>query len=448
LLMLKATFYSKLKSMKNIIILLFSFISYFSYAQSETGIKFQNNLSYEEILQKAKIEHKFIFFDIMATWCGPCKKMDKEVYTNVELGNFMNSRFISVKVQMDSTANDNAEVRSWYKQRKIIRKKYNIQAMPTFIFLSEDGELIHIDLSYKSVTQFRELAAISIDSNRNYAGLKRVFKEGTLGADQLLELASLCKRMRDDDDALAAAEQYKRRFIDKHSITEVINAKLPDFLTQFSSIFSFKDSLITYLYHNPEVADKLLGTDYGYSKAYTIFLITRDDINPVIWPSEKAVDNEPQWKKIKQSLANKYDENTAQKIILNTKIRWYGDKKNWQMLIKSLIARTDFNGIDTSSMGRIEINNMVFDVIFKYGTDKKDLQSAITYMEKILSVDNTDYSNIDTYANILYKAGHHKKALEEEYRAMRLATNKDDKSSVEEFKSNIKKMNNKLPTWN
>ena len=43
------------------------------------GIHFVNGLSWQEVLQKAKAENKYIFVDCYATWCGPCKAMDKEV---------------------------------------------------------------------------------------------------------------------------------------------------------------------------------------------------------------------------------------------------------------------------------------------------------------------------------------------------------------------------------
>ena len=50
------------------------------------GIKWVTGLSWEQVLTKAKTENKFIFVDCYATWCGPCKVMDKDVYPNDTVG--------------------------------------------------------------------------------------------------------------------------------------------------------------------------------------------------------------------------------------------------------------------------------------------------------------------------------------------------------------------------
>src|SRR5690349_5093161 len=80
-----------------------------------SGILWVDNLNWQQVLKKAKKEKKYIFVDCFTTWCGPCKKMDKEVYANDSVGDLLNAKFISVKVQMDSTKGDNEFTRSWYK---------------------------------------------------------------------------------------------------------------------------------------------------------------------------------------------------------------------------------------------------------------------------------------------------------------------------------------------
>ncbi len=63
------------------------------------GIKFQSGLNWEQVKEKARNENRYIFIDCYATWCGPCKKMDKEVYTSENVGNIFNKNFISIKLQ-------------------------------------------------------------------------------------------------------------------------------------------------------------------------------------------------------------------------------------------------------------------------------------------------------------------------------------------------------------
>ena len=46
------------------------------------GIHFEDGVSWQHVQQKAKAEDKYIFVDCYATWCGPCKQMDKKVCAN------------------------------------------------------------------------------------------------------------------------------------------------------------------------------------------------------------------------------------------------------------------------------------------------------------------------------------------------------------------------------
>ena len=70
------------------------------------GIQFESDLSWQEVQAKAKAENKFIFMDCYATWCGPCKFMTDSIFTQKDVGRFMNEHFISVAVQVDQTSKD------------------------------------------------------------------------------------------------------------------------------------------------------------------------------------------------------------------------------------------------------------------------------------------------------------------------------------------------------
>ena len=67
---------------------------------SAQGIEFEHT-PWKEAMAKAKEEGKAMFVDSYATWCGPCKRMAKNVFTKDEVGEFYNDNFINLKLDME-----------------------------------------------------------------------------------------------------------------------------------------------------------------------------------------------------------------------------------------------------------------------------------------------------------------------------------------------------------
>src|SRR6266511_1589214 len=119
-----------------------------AHSQQDQGIKFDNTLTWEQVLEKAKTENKYVFIDCYAAWCVPCKKMDYEVFSSPKVGEYVNKKFISIKVPMDTSKNDGTEIKQWYGDASLIKNKYQVTAYPTYLFFSPEGTIIHKGLGY------------------------------------------------------------------------------------------------------------------------------------------------------------------------------------------------------------------------------------------------------------------------------------------------------------
>ena len=98
-------------------------------AQSESheGISFFNG-TLKEAIAKAKTENKFVFFDAYASWCGPCKAMDKDVFTDKTVAAYLNAKFVSIRVDMEKG------------EGPVLAKKYaSINGYPSLLFLENGG---------------------------------------------------------------------------------------------------------------------------------------------------------------------------------------------------------------------------------------------------------------------------------------------------------------------
>jgi len=66
-------------------------------------IIWQNNV--DEAINLAKASNRLILIDFWATWCGPCRQMDSDVWLSPEINDFSNN-FVFAKVDIDYNRTD------------------------------------------------------------------------------------------------------------------------------------------------------------------------------------------------------------------------------------------------------------------------------------------------------------------------------------------------------
>ena len=93
------------------------------------GIQF-TEASWREVLRKAKAEKKVIFLDAYASWCGPCKMLQKQVFTKKAVGDFYNGKFINVKMDMEKG------------EGPALSQVYPLEAYPTLLFIDSNGKVL------------------------------------------------------------------------------------------------------------------------------------------------------------------------------------------------------------------------------------------------------------------------------------------------------------------
>jgi thioredoxin-related protein len=96
-------------------------------------------LSFDEGLTKLNKEpnDKHMFIDITASWCGWCKRMEKEAFSDPQVIATVNEFFVPVKLWSDSREMLDID---GYKisEQNLARTEFNVRGVPVFWFISPD----------------------------------------------------------------------------------------------------------------------------------------------------------------------------------------------------------------------------------------------------------------------------------------------------------------------
>jgi thiol-disulfide isomerase/thioredoxin len=93
------------------------------------GIDFIESISIDEAKALAVKQNKYIFIETYATWCIPCRKLEK-ILQDPELAAYFNKHFVNVRINMDISA---------YAAE--YRDKFDVIFLPTMVMLNTNGVL-------------------------------------------------------------------------------------------------------------------------------------------------------------------------------------------------------------------------------------------------------------------------------------------------------------------
>lgn len=110
-------------------------------------------MDWESTLQTAKEQNKLIFVDCYTSWCGPCKWMSANVFTDKEVSQYYNENFINVKLNMERGEGPQ------------LAREFKIRAYPTLLFVNGDGEIVKRTMGAKEANKFLKLGKKVIKSN-------------------------------------------------------------------------------------------------------------------------------------------------------------------------------------------------------------------------------------------------------------------------------------------
>lgn len=122
---------------------------------SVSGIQAQeiNWMSMNEALEAQKENPKKIFVDAYTTWCGPCKMLDKNTFTNKDVVKYVNENYYAVKFNAEGNEVINFKDKVFKNPNYDPEKKgrnavhqfalaMGVNAYPTMVFFDENAGFI------------------------------------------------------------------------------------------------------------------------------------------------------------------------------------------------------------------------------------------------------------------------------------------------------------------
>lgn len=123
-----------------------------------------NWMSMEEALEAQKEEPKKIFMDAYTTWCGPCKLLDKNTFSNEDVIEYVTEHYYAVKFNAEGDEKvifmgqtfDNPGFDPNKKGRNSqhsFASALRIRGYPTLLFFDEKGAIITPVVGYRTPQQ-------------------------------------------------------------------------------------------------------------------------------------------------------------------------------------------------------------------------------------------------------------------------------------------------------
>ena len=387
----------------NLSIIVLLFCSSILYGQ-DTGINFEQT-GWQQIKEKAQKENKNIFLDAYAEWCGPCKWMSKNTFTNPEVAEYYNTNFINAKIDMEK--GEGIE----------LAKKYEVIAYPSLLYISPEGEIIHRACGAAPPEAFIEMAKTALDNNSNLASYVKKYKEREVNSEFLYDYATVLHKacVPVNDLVVEYLSSQPNESLKSDNNWKIIRDYLKDYDSEpFQYLLANKDEFAK-VYSEKAVEEKIFQV---YQTALFEFEARND---------KKAL------AELKRKIRGSAHPD-AEKIILNSELKSYERKKAWDEYAKVAEVYAEKYAWDDSHF----LNNIAW-VYYENISDKEHLKKAVRWTERSISL-KKGYYNTDTLAALHFKLGNKNEAKKAAEEAIELA--KENGDDFEETQLLLDKINN------
>ena len=198
------------------------------------GIEFEHG-TFAEALDKAKTTNKMVFMDCYTSWCGPCKKLAKNVFPLPEVGEYFNQHFVSIKMDMEK--GEGIE----------LAKKYEIKNFPTLLFMNPEGNVLHKRVGATDGPGLINTAKITFDPSKQIDNMHKRYETGERNVEFLSDYVKILYQVNQRGKIKPVGENFL-----KNTPVENLGNVNAFTVLSYSNVLKFDSPAYKYIIENKE----------------------------------------------------------------------------------------------------------------------------------------------------------------------------------------------------
>jgi len=352
------------------------------------GISFFEG-TWKEAMDKAKKEDKLLFVDAFAKWCGPCKAMAKNVFTQQKVGDYFNSNFINLKLDMEEA------------DGITFGHKYPVSAYPTLYFIDGDGKVIKMVKGGQQPDGLINLGAEALKNVDRSGDFSAKYEAGERDYELVYKYVKALNQA--GKPSLKISNEYLNSnpaITEEQKLLFILEAAVDADSRIFDKFLDEKSKILKLTDEKSYTSKAMKACDVAVQKA--IDFESETILNDVLVKAKKAFPDD------------------AEKYALKSKMKYYKSSKQSEIYLSAAktLAKKSSKDIET-------LKYVVKDILLGFDNEKKLIELAADCMSDVYKMDDS-FEHLGLYCNVLILKSEVQKAIEITSKAKEKAINKKE----------------------
>jgi thioredoxin-related protein len=185
---------------------------------------------------------RMLFVDVYATWCGPCKMMDREVYTDPVVAEYMNSHFVNARMDGETD----------YGRQYATEQQ--LEGYPTMYIFDPDGNRINKLVGYIPAVEFLGTLQGLVSQHEQLMRYGDAYRSGILNPEDYAPYVRVLRETGQAEEAGNLVAEYRKNHMGEELTDSDIGV--------LSFYMDLEDPWWPEFTREPERIQRILGEDY------------------------------------------------------------------------------------------------------------------------------------------------------------------------------------------